>query len=181
MRKYSKEFKLKVIQAYLSGGVGQRQVATSFNVGRTQLRDWLSVYQAQGAAALAAKRQHQRYSTEFKLSVLAHRRKHDLSLSDTATLFNIPSFSTLYVWEQRYNQGGINAFVGRRGRPKKMKNTTDSDQPITPNEPLRQQTHATLLREIEYLKAENAYLKKLDALIREKRLQQRTKPTSSQD
>lgn len=181
MSKYSKKFKLKVLQAYLSGSGGQRQVAGSFNVCRSQLQDWLSVYQTHGAAALEAKRHQQRYTSEFKLSVLAHRRKHNQSLSDTARLFNIPSPSTIYVWEQRYNQGDMHAFIDQHESPKKMKNTKDPNPPTTQDDPLSQKTHKALLREIEYLKAENAYLKKLDALIREKRLPQKTNPKSSQD
>jgi transposase len=38
-----------------------------------------------------------------------------------------------------------------------------------------------LLREIEYLQAENAYLKKLDALIQEETLAQRSKQRPSED
>jgi transposase len=181
MSKYSQEFKLKVVHAYLSGSVGQREIATAFQIGRTQLQDWLFTYKSHGAAGLEPHQQQRSYSTEFKLSVLAHRRTHYLSLQETAALFSIPSFSTVYDWERRYNQGGVKAFVDHRGRPQKMTKSNDIDPAAATQKTLIPQTQAELLREIEYLKAENAYLKKLEALILKKQLQQKTKPTSLQD
>jgi transposase len=181
MSKYSQEFKLKVVHTYLSGSAGQREIATSFQIGRTQLRDWLFAYESHGVAGLEPHQQQRSYSTEFKLSVLAHRRIHYLSLQETAAFFSIPSFSTIYDWEQRYNQGGIKAFVDHRGRPQKMKKSNDIDPASTTPKALIPQTQAELLREIEYLKAENAYLKKLEALILKKQLLQKTRPASLRD
>ncbi len=181
MKKYSKEFKLEVVQAYLAGRLGQRKVAASFHIDRIQLRNWLSAYKAYGIAGLESRGRSRRYSTEFKLSVLAHRSQHHLSLQDVAILFKIPSFSTVYAWEQRYNQQGINAFADRRGRPSTMKKSDVSHSNTKAEKPLKSPTHAELLREIEYLKAENAYLKKLEALVQKKQLQRMTKPKSSLD
>lgn len=181
MKKYSKEFKLEVVQAYLSGRAGQIKIAASFHIDRIQLRNWLSAYEAHGIAGLEPCGRSRRYSTEFKLSVLAHRSQHHLSLQEVATLFKIPSVSTVSTWEQRYNQQGINAFSDRRGRPSMMKKSDTHDSIARSEKPLKSPTHAELLREIEYLKAENAYLKKLEALVQKKQLQHMTKPTSSQD
>ena len=84
------------------------------------------------------------------------------------------------MWERRYNQGGINALANRRGHlvMKKPKNSTD---PQIANKPWAELTPKELLREIEYLQAENAYLKKLDALIQEKKLAQKLTPAPSED
>lgn len=177
---YSKNFKLKVVKAYLSQPVGQRQVAALFNVGRTQLRDWVTGYQAYGAAALAPRKHPRIYSTEFKLTVLAYMRRHGTSRLQVATVFKIPSPSTIFVWEKRYNQGGIDSFIDRPGRPK-MKKTENANQPHTSKKPWSELTPAELLREIEYLQAENAYLKKLDALVRDKTSPQKTKRKPSLD
>jgi transposase len=180
MSKYSKHFKLKAVNAYLSQAVGLRQVAASFSIQPSQLRGWLSVYKHQGADALAPRKTQQEYSTTFKLSVLNYKRLHDASFPQVAVRFHIPSPSTIFVWEQRYNQGGINALANCRGRPrmKKPKNPTD---PQIATKPWSELTPKELLREIEYLQAENAYLKKLDALIHEKKLTQKIKPTPSKD
>lgn len=180
MSKYSKRFKLKAINAYLSQACSIRQVAISLSVYPRQLRDWLSVYKHQGADALLPRQQHQNYSAAFKVSVLTYKRQHNASFPEVALHFHIPSASTIFVWEQRYNQGGINALTTRLGRPgmKKPKNPTD---PQIANKPWAELTPRELLREIEYLQAENAYLKKLDALIQEKKRAQKSKPTPSGD
>lgn len=177
---YSKNFKLKVVKAYLSQSAGQREVAASFNVGRTQLRDWVIGYKAHGAEALAPRTYAQHYSTAFKLTVLAYMRQHGESRLQVATLFKIPSPSTIFVWEKRYNQGGLEFLTDRRGRPK-MKKPENTLQPQTSKKPWSELTSAELLREIEYLQAENAYLKKLDALVRDKPLPPKTKRKPSLD
>lgn len=180
MSTYSKRFKLKVVNAYLSKGLGERAVAASFNINRSQLHEWISVYKRYGAEALTPRNKRQEYSPTFKLSVLIYKHQHNASLPEVALHFHIPSASTIFMWEQRYNQGGINALTTCRGRPgmKKPKNPAD---PQIANKPWAELTPKELLREIEYLQTENAYLKKLDALIQEKKLAQKLKPKPSED
>lgn len=180
MSKYSKRFKLKAVNACLPQTHSVRQVAASLNIFPRQLRDWLSVYKHHGADALTPRKKHQEYSPTFKLAVLTYKRQHNASLPEVALHFHIPSASTILMWEQRYNQGGINALVNRRGRTA-MKKTKNSADPQVANKPWAELTPKELLREIEYLQAENAYLKKLDALIQEKKLAQALKPTPSED
>lgn len=156
MSTYSKRFKLKVVNAYLSKALGERTVAGSFNINRSQLHEWLSVYKRHGADALAPRRKQQHYSATFKLTVLTYRRQHNTSLPEAALHFHIPSASTILMWEQRYNQGGINALANCRGRPA-MKNPKNSTDPQIANKPWAELTPKELLREIEYLQAENAY------------------------
>ena len=180
MSKYSKHFKLKAVNTYLSQTSGVRQVAASFNICPRQLRDWLSAYKHHGADALAPRKKQQQYSATFKLAVLTYKRQHNASLPEVALRFHISSASTIFMLGQRYNQGGINALANRRGRPamKKPKNPAD---PQIANKPWAELTPRELLREIEYLQAENAYLKRLDALIQEEKLAQKLKPTPSED
>lgn len=180
MSKYSKHVKLKAINAYLSRTNGVEQVAASFKICPRQLRDWLSVYKQHGADALAPRQQHRHYTPEFKLAVLTYKRQHSASSPEVALRFHIPSASTILVWERRYNQGGTNALANRRGRPlmKKPKNAAD---PQVANKPWSELTPKELLREIEYLQAENAYLKKLEALIQENTRAQKLKPAPSED
>jgi len=180
MSKYSKRFKLKAVSAYLSQSLGTRQIAASFNINPSQLCDWLSTYKRHGADGLAARKEHQKYSPSFKLAVLSYKRQNTASLPEVAAHFQIPSASTIFVWEQRYNLGGVNALTNSRGRPamKKTKNPTD---PQIAKKPWGELTPTELLREIEYLQAENAYLKKLDALIQQEKLAQSVKPMPSED
>lgn len=180
MSKYSKCFKLKVVNAYVSKGISGRTIAASFNLNPSQLYKWVSTYKHHGADALIPRHQHLDYSATFKASVLTYKRLHRASCPEVALRFHIPSASTVFMWERRYNQGGINALTTRLGRPgmKKPKNPAD---PQIANKPWTELTSKELLREIEYLQAENAYLKKLDALIQEEKLTQKLKPKPSED
>lgn len=172
MSKYSKEFKLKVVQTYLSGKRGLKLVSDEFNINRSQVREWVSAYKLNGEAGLTPLNANRRYSAEFKLSVIAYRRQHHLSLPETAKHFNIASFSTLHVWEQRYNYQGIHALIDRRG-DNKMK--PQPKNPYVIDKPVEQMTSEELMRELQYRRTENAYLKKLDALIQQKKSAQKTK------
>lgn len=180
MSGYSAQFKRKVVSAYLSRPASQREIAALFKISRYQLYSWLLSYQTSGELALVPCKTHRTYSSAFKVSVLTYKRKHAISLPELALHFNIPSASTIYTWEQRYTQGGIDALVSHRGAHK-MKKPKNPKDPQISNKSWSELTPAELLREVEYLQAENAYLKKLDALIQEKKSAQKIKPTPSGD
>lgn len=183
MSKYSKEFKLKAVETYLSQHMSQQEVATSFNIYRQRLSEWLFAYQARGKTALALRHTQRVYSPEFKRSVLAYKRQSLMSLSELAIHFAIPSASSIFTWEQRYNQGGIDALMNHRGihKMKKPKSPKNPKDPQISNKPWSELSPAELLREVEYLQAENAYLKKLEALIQEKKVAQKIKSAPSED
>lgn len=180
MSKYSKGFKLKVVKAYLSQHRAIAEVARSFNLHKSQLSDWLLVYRHQGADGLVPRRQKQDYTSVFKLKVINYKRQHSASLSEVATHFRIPSASTIFEWEKRYNLGGIEMLTTRRRRPMKKAKKSSTD-PKVAKKPWSELSQQELLREIEYLQAENAYLKKLEALIQQETSAQNIKPMSSED
>lgn len=90
-------------------------------------------------------------------------RKHNLSLVQTAIHFSLPDHTRVRVWNKLYDEKGPQYLIEEhRGRmkmkpkkEKKISKTTTS-------------TEKELLKKIEYLETENAYLKKLNALIQDK-------------
>jgi transposase len=89
--------------------------------------------------------------------------KELLSLREACIRFNVPSESTIVSWKRVFEAEGILGFNNKpKGRPPKMKppikrKARKSSKPLT-----REQE---LLEELEYLRAENALLKKLQALV----------------
>jgi transposase len=94
--------------------------------------------------------------------------KNNLSLIQTAVFFAIPQDSAVGRWlriYQRYGREGL--LKEARGRKKslmakkthKKKKSTIADQSA--------EKVAAMQKELEYLRAENAFLKKLDALIQQ--------------
>lgn len=116
-----------------------------------------------------------RYSPEFKISVILDMREHGLSYHEVMRE-HFPdlmekNYSFIKKWERIYlEEGEAGFYVERRGRQTKMENpkkgrprkkplpTEVENDLIAENQRLKE--------ELEYLRMENAYLKKLDALVR---------------
>ena len=171
MSKHSTQFKLKVVKDYLKAGSYLR-VAAAYGVHTTDVRKWVSAYQMHGISSLQ-KRGYQHYTAQFKLQVLEHLSAYGTSPRSTAAHFNIASSSTILVWQRLYNEGGITALEPNpRGRPSMPKRHEIQALLAKPSSEL---TPDELLRKLHYLEVENAYLKKLQALVQQKHLAQKSK------
>ena len=92
------------------------------------------------------------------------------SLRKTAAHFNIPCRDLITRWERIYYEEGREAlYIERRGRASKMgiKKPRKPKKNVSENE--------DLLAEVQRLRMENEYLKKLNALIQER--EKSEKPT----
>ncbi|OOK93069.1 transposase, partial [Pseudomonas syringae pv. actinidifoliorum] len=69
MGRYTEQAKLAAVQEYCAGKAGLRDVAHRHDVDFSCLRQWVAAYQIHGVAGLQEKKR-QRYSDEFKLTVL---------------------------------------------------------------------------------------------------------------
>ena len=171
MSKYSKEFKLTVIQHYLSGKGGFKNIGDQFGVKYAYVRKWVHAFKAHGQKSL--NKSAIQYSSIFKLSVLQHMEQHQLSVNQAATHFNIPAPSSVLAWQRLYNEGGITALEPKpKGRPPMSK----PSKPFVPtNKPVTQMTQEELMQELEYRRVEIDYLKKLEALAQQKHLVSKNK------
>ena len=171
MSKYSKDFKLEVINHYLSGKDGFTATSALYEVKYAHVRKWVHAYQAHGHKSLIKTYTH--YSGVFKLSVLKAMAQDQISINQAAARFNIAAPSTIAVWQRLYNEGGITALEPKpKGRPPMSK---PSDIKALLAKPLSSLTHEELLRKAQYLEVENAYLKKLEALTQQKHLASKNK------
>jgi transposase len=155
-----------VVEEYLSGKGSFETVSSRFSLDRSMLRRWVAGYQQHGQAGLGRKRTD--YDTDFKQQVLQRMSQEGLSVRQVMALFDIRAPGTVTEWVRLYDAGGIAALEPRpRGRPRKMTMSLP-DKPIDDKIP-DERTREELLKENEYLRAEVAYLKKLDALLQAKR------------
>ena len=161
LRKYSHEFRLKVVKEYLSGKTGgYDRVASKYEIDRSMLRRWVHLYEQHGEEGLM--KSSGTYSGDFKIYVVEYMHKKSLSLIETANHFCIPSAPTVAKWERIYYEEGRDALLEeRRGRknmgkkkPSKAKNNVNKNE--------------DLLAEVQRLRMENEYLKKLNALVLER-------------
>ena len=162
MGKYTAEFKLSVVQKYLEGSMGYRLVAEHFSIPNHSLIErWVGFYRRHGEEGLRAKRAC--YSAEFKLAVLRHMWDNSLSKGHTAAIFNVRRHAAVGEWERAYHAGGVHALEPCRRRSSRMQPVPDKPDTAKPEDSL---TREELLAQVAYLRAEVAYLKKLDALVR---------------
>ena len=83
---------------------------------------------------------------------------------DTAALFKLPDFSMLYSWQRKMETGGLEALEpNKKGRPSMKKNSNSSIK-----RSVVQGSVEALEERIKQLEMENEYLKKLNALVRNK-------------
>ena len=171
MSKYSEQFKLAIVQQYLSGTLGCKQIAHEHNLPHSTVRKWVGLYRVHGTDGLAKKFSH--YNVEFRLSVLRHMWDAQLSYGQVAAVFNIRSTGCISHWERCYHSGGLDALAPRkRGRSTKMPIPPNTEPPESLLDPAGR-THDELVTEVNQLRMEVAYLKKLEALVQGQK-QQRT-------
>ncbi len=172
MAKHSTKFKLAVVKHCIDGKQGSVATSRFFEIDSSTVRKWVDAYKLHGLLGL--KKPYSHYPIEFKLQVLKAVSSGELSVRTACAQFNIPNHGTILTWLRRYNEGGVDALTNRsRGRPKRMSTPTKPYQPS--NKPAEELTPEELILEVQYRRAEVAYLKKLEALIQAKKSAPKTK------
>ena len=162
---YSTELKLEIVERYLKGDIGIKKLAQEYHVSYGDIQKWRDAYQEHGVEGLSTT--HGTYTGEFKVSVVEYMHNTGASIRKTAAHFNIPSFRTVSQWERIYYEQGKDAlFEEQRGRTSKM-GTKRPRKPKT-NIETNIETNEDLLSEVQRLRMENEYLKKLNALIQKR-------------
>ena len=101
---------------------------------------------------------NKRYTSNSKIKVVETMHKEELSYREAARKFEISNHNLVAKWEHIYLEEGAEGLsIERRGRkstgrPPKMKKEVEED----------------LIAEVQRLRAENDYLKKLNALVAER-------------
>ena len=80
MPKYTKEFKIKLVMEYLSGeSGGSPMVAKKYDIPEGTLQNWIIKYQSGGFDNLSKKQNQDKFTSEFKLSVIQYRQINNIS------------------------------------------------------------------------------------------------------
>ena len=109
---------------------------------------------------------NKRYTPEFKKLVIETMLEEKLSYRETARRFEVNGHHRIQDWERIYLTEGPEGFaVERRGRSSKGR----------PPKELPKQVEEDLLAEVQRLRAENDYLKNLQALVLESERRQHKK------
>lgn len=100
--KHSPEFRAKVSQEYLDGKGSYRILAATYNIGRTTLEKWVSIFRIHGIEAFITTSGNKSYSKEFKLKCVESVLRGEGSTLDIAAQNKIHP-AVLENWIRMYN------------------------------------------------------------------------------
>ena len=167
MTKISNEQKLKAVQQVLNEGLGQEACAKQLGVNKARVFEWCKLYRMHGEKGLCI--ENRAYTGQFKLDVIEYLYETNLSYYDVAAKFSIPSAATVRKWAKIYQEKGpLGLIDSGPGNPQNMKQNDNKRK-------LEDESKETLITEIQRLRMENDYLKKLNALVQERIAQENGK------
>ena len=181
MAKYSYEFKLKVVQAYLNGEGGYEYLTKKYDISHHSLIEtWVHAYKEFGKEGLMRSRKNNNYSFQFKLSVVELYLSSEVSYQELALSQGINNPSLITRWVNDFRIAGPDALRPKKKGRKKTLDMRKFKKPSKSNEEKPVDTSAEHIKELEdellKLRIENAYLKELrrlrleeEALLRKQR------------
>ena len=167
--RWTKEEKLKMVLEYKNNGFTPVVNGCSRETMRNRIRKWVKVYDLYGESGLEHRSRHWTYEdkTNAVQRVLDGESYHEVAHS-----LGMSSESQVMTWHRKYLELGWDGLkLDGRGKKRKMGN-----KPIKPSKSKSQTEEIVELRKrLEYLEAENAYLKKLAALVQQRKAQEQKK------
>ena len=185
MAKYSYEFKLKVVQAYLQYEGGYGYLAKKYNITTPRnIEVWVHAYKKLGKEGLMRSRQNKNYSFQFKLSVVELYLSSEVSYQELALSQGINNPALLNRWVNDFRIAGPDALRPKKKGRKKTLDMKEFKKPSKSNVEKPVDTSAEHIRQLEdenlKLRIENAYLKELRRLrLEEEALLKRQRESST--
>ncbi|MCR5801102.1 MAG: helix-turn-helix domain-containing protein [Lachnospiraceae bacterium] len=164
MSKYSYAEKCEAVQRVLDG-MSISESARILGVRHSVIQTWYHLYENHGWEAL--RNGGASYDGAFKVMVVEYMHSNHLSCSSTAAHFGIKCISNVAKWERIYYEEGAEGLlrIKPRGRPPKGMKKKES---VSQKKELSEETKEDLIAEVQRLRMENEYLKKLRALVQKR-------------
>ena len=155
--RFTTKFKLECVKKYQNGERIDLPAGWKYQTFRNRVRMWSRIYESLGEIGLEHKKPKRTWQDKMNM---IQRVLNGESFSEVAYSNGIQE-SILSKWYKIYQKFGIDGLkLDLQGVHKMAK------KPKTSNEP---KTKEELERELEYLRAENEYLKKLNALVQKRK------------
>ena len=169
MAKLTKEQKIEIYERRLNGET-IKSLALNFNINIHNIEYLIRLIDRHGYSILREDK-NRYYSKEFKELTINRVLTNNESISAVAIDIGLSSTGILINWIKKYKENCYNFIEKKKGRkPKTMTKIKKNNKSKTNEEKIKD-----LEKEILYLKAENEYLKKLNALVQEKEQQEKKK------
>ena len=166
-KKYSIELKYAAVFEYLSGSMSQQEICKKYKISsKTQLQRWILCYNSHkklkstGSGGNRIMTKGRKVTFDEKVEIVQYCIANGRDYYAAMEKYNI-SYQQIYSWLRKYDNGGIDALVDRRGKAKPANELTDMDRMRIENKMLE-------AKNIE-LEMEIRLLKKLQEIERRRR------------
>ena len=163
-RSYSKQFKKKAVEEYLTGRGSLTDIAVKYGIpSNYTLRQWISSYnnhiELRDYDPRSEVYMAERRKTTFdeRLEIVKYCLEHNRDIKNTASLYKC-SYAQVRSWLRKYETKGEEGLEDRRGHHKKEEELSDLEK--------AQRQIARLEREKEEFKRKYELLKKAESLER---------------
>lgn len=153
------EEKLKAVSLVCEDRLSFLAAGRNIGASKSTVLAWVQLVREHGIEALRERHNSERHSYpgEFKLKVVEYMHENKMSCYSAAAYFKVAK-TQIQRWDRIYYEEGVKALLEeRRGKKKGLrkprKNVGENKE---------------LLAELEQLRMENEYLKKLNALVQER-------------
>lgn len=172
------ELKIEIVKFVIEGKHSYKQASQRYHIHQEQIRVWCNLYRNSGEDGLKPQK-IRKYDGNFKVEVVEYMYANHLSFEKVRMHFKLPSSTIIVLWKQMYDEKGREYLLNNRSiavnhmqveRNKKMRKSSKNN-----TSDLTNKSNEELLKEIEDLKMENDYLKKLQALVQKRTSQQKKK------
>ncbi|MDF9300135.1 transposase [Weissella fermenti] len=151
-QKYSKEFKRKVVQAYLSGEGTLRELTRRFKLrSDSQISDWVSKYngnqelRSSGAGTRRVTMASRKTTFEERVEIATYAIEHDRNFTHSSEEFKV-SYQQVRSWVLKVEAGGFEALRDGRGRKKTADELSEMDKLVLENKRLKAELKAQQMK-----------------------------------
>lgn len=166
-RTYSEELKLQAVGDYREGKLSQNQIIYTYKIASTtQLANWITKYNGHShsltthSGGTKAMTKGRVTTWQERIDSVLYCLANGQDYTKAASHFHV-SYQQVYSWVKKYEAGGEEALRDGRGRTKAPEELTEADR------------HRLAMQKLESenarLRAENAFLKKLEEFERRRR------------
>ena len=167
-RKWDKSIKLAAVKDYLNGIGSLNDICRKYKISyHSILMDWIMVYndshkelKSTGLGGERPMTKGRKVTFDEKVEIVQYCIANDRDYYATMEKYQV-SYQQIYSWLRKYENGGIDALVDRRGKAKSENELTDMDR-------LRMENKMLEAKNIE-LEMEVRLLKKLQEIERRRR------------
>ena len=132
---YTKEFKIKAVEDYLSGGGSQEEICNKYQItSRSVLHNWIAKYNDLKELEdyipkpeVYTKMARRKTTLEEREEIVKYCIEHNNDYKNTAAVYDV-SYSQVYSWVQKYSKDGKDALTDKRGKRKDESELTEVEK-----------------------------------------------------